>query len=234
MNCIIVDDEFPARKELSYFINNFSSIKIIEEFEDGIKALEYIQNNKVDIIFLDINMPMLDGITLSKVINSLENKPLIVFITAHKEHAIDAFEVGAFDYIMKPYSENRIITSLKRLEKSEENKQNKVDRLTFWKNEKLIVVNTEDIYYCQADERKVIIFTKNDKFEVVSGISDFFKKLPQGNYFKCHRSYIVNLDKITEIIPWFNNTYIVKLRGIDIEIPVSRNSISEFKRRMGI
>jgi len=107
MNCIIVDDEFPARKELSYFITNFSSIKITEEFDDCIEALEYVKEHKPDIIFLDINMPKLDGIQLAKIINNLTPKPTVVFVTAYREYAADAFEIEAFDYILKPYSESR-------------------------------------------------------------------------------------------------------------------------------
>lgn len=234
MNCIIVEDEYPARKELDYFIKTFSSIKIEEEFDDSMKALEYIQNHHIDIIFLDINMPKLDGIILGKIIRNMENKPKVVFITAHPEYAIDAFEVEAFDYILKPYSENRIITALHRLERSSTKKIAASNKITLWKNDKMMVINVEDIYYCQASERKVSVYSKNDEFEIVSTISDFFKKLPGSNFFRCHRSYIVNLDKITEITPWFNNTYVIKLGVMKTDIPVSRNYINEFRLKMGI
>lgn len=234
MNCIIVEDEYPARKELDYFIKTFSSIKVVEEFDDSMKALEYIQNHHIDIIFLDINMPKLDGIVLGKIIKNMENKPKVIFITAHPEYAIDAFEVEAFDYILKPYSENRIITALHRLEKSSTNKSTTSNKITLWKNDKMMVINVDDIYYCEASERKVSIYSKNDKFEIVSTISDLFKKLPELNFFRCHRSYIVNLDKITEITPWFNNTYVIKLGIMKTDIPVSRNYINEFRVKMGI
>ena len=117
MNCIIVDDEFPSREELKYFINNFSNIKIMEEFDDSIKALEYIEENKPDIIFLDINMPKLDGMALGKIISHFPKQSLIIFITAHKDYAVDAFEIQAYDYILKPYSEERIVSTLKNIEK---------------------------------------------------------------------------------------------------------------------
>lgn len=233
MNCIIVDDEYPARKELSYFINTFSGIKIEEEFDDGIEALEYIQNHSLDIIFLDISMPKLTGIAFGKIIKNMKNKPKVVFITAYPQYAIDAFEVEAFDYILKPYSENRMITALKRLEKFTFNKAG-TNKITLWKNDKMIVISVDDICYCEASERKVFVYNKDDRFEIVSTISDFSKKLPESNFFRCHRSYIVNLDKITEITPWFNNTYIVKLQEMNVDIPVSRSSINEFRQKMGI
>lgn len=233
MNCIIVDDEIPAIQELCYFIKNFSSIKILNEFDDSIKALEYIQNNPIDVIFLDINMPKLDGLTLSRVINTLKQKPLLVFISAHKEYAIEAFEVAAFDYILKPYSEERIVETLHRLENSNVAKSSS-NKITLWKNEKLFVISINDIYYCESQEHDLLINTKDNQFKITSSISDFYKKLPQNTFLRCHRSYIVNLDKIIEIIPWFNNTYMLKLQGIDAEIPVSRQNISEFKHLMGI
>lgn len=236
MNCIIVDDESPARRELAYFINNFSSIKILEEFDDGIKAMEYIQSNEPDILFLDINMPKLDGITLSKVIKNFKKRPMIIFITAHREYAVEAFELEAFDYILKPYSESRIVNTLLRLDKCSNinSNNNSINKITLWKDDKLMVININDIYYCEAHEREVHIYTKDNKFILVSSISDFLKKLPDTNFFRSHRSYIVNLEKVCEIVPWFNNTYMIKLQGIDDSIPVSRNNISEFKMLMGI
>jgi len=233
LNCIIVDDEYPSIQELSYFITNFSSITISETFDDSIKALEYIQRHSVNVIFLDINMPKLDGLTFSKVINTLPVKPVLVFITAYREHALEAFEVSAFDYILKPYSQTRIADTLQRLENSTAVKFYR-DRITLWENGKLFVLEANDIYYCEAHKHEVNVYTKDKRFVVASSISDFHKKLRQDCFFRCHRSYIVNIDKITEIIPWFNNTYMLKLKGLDAEIPVSRQNILLFKKLMGI
>ncbi|MBE6043419.1 MAG: response regulator transcription factor [Clostridium thermopalmarium] len=236
MNCIIVDDEYPAREELKHFINEFSSIVIEAEFDDSIKALEYIEKNKPDIIFLDINMPKLDGMALGRIINNFEEKIDVVFITAHKEYAVDAFEVEAFDYILKPYSEERIMSTLKRLEKSRSDNDVKYvsNKMTLKKDNKLKVIEVSDICYCEASERETIIYTSSNRYTEHCSISEFYKRLPKEHFFRTHRSYIVNLDKITEIIPWFNNTYMIKLKGIDEEIPVSRNNINNFKQLMGI
>ncbi|MDF2532189.1 MAG: response regulator transcription factor [Clostridia bacterium] len=233
MNCIIIDDEYPSIQELSYFISNFSTIKILDTFDDSIKALEYVQKNTVDVIFLDINMPKLNGLALSRVINTLNTKPILVFISAYSEYAIEAFEVAAFDYILKPYSENRIVDTLKRLESCTAAKCSN-NKITLLKNNKLFVVNIHDICYCEANEHEVFIYTKDDQYKISSSISDFYKKLPQRSFFRCHRSYIVNIDKIIEIIPWFNNTYMLKLQGLTSEIPVSRQNIILFKQIMGI
>lgn len=240
MKAIIVEDEFLAREELKYFITNYSNIEIIDEFEDGIEVLKFIQNNEVDIIFMDINIPSLDGVLLAKSISKFSKKPYIVFITAYKEHAAEAFEIEAFDYVLKPYSESRIVSMLKKLENFNTHKENNLyktnihNKINLWKNEKIIVVNIDDIYYCVAEERITHVFTKKDEYSVNFGIAEFYDKLPKDIFFRCHRSYIVNINKIREIIPWFNNTYNLKLQDIDYQIPVSRSNIKEFKQLMNI
>ena len=233
MNCIIVDDEYPSREELKHFINNFSNIKIMDEFDDSIKALEYIEVNNPDIIFLDINMPKLDGMALGKIINHFPKRSLIIFITAHKDYAVDAFEIQAYDYILKPYSEDRIISALKKIENflSKKSINNKI---TLWKDNKMMVKSIFDISYCEARERETLIYIKGDQYNVNCSISEFYKKLPKEFFFRSHRSYIINTDKITEIIPWFNNTFMLKIQDEKEDIPVSRNNIIEFKQIMGI
>ncbi|GKZ01880.1 LytR/AlgR family response regulator transcription factor [Paraclostridium bifermentans] len=246
MKCIIVEDEFPAREELKYFIKNHSNIEIVSEFDNGIDVLKFIQENSIDVIFLDINIPMLDGILLAKTINKFKYKPKIVFITAYKEHAVEAFELEAFDYVLKPYSDQRIINTLNKLKDCEENekvlkreqnleeKSDVQDTITMWKNDKIIVLKFDDIYYCEANERETIVYTKENEYIVKSSISEFLKSLPSNQFFKTHRSYIVNINKIKEIIPWFNSTYILKLNDIKKEIPVSRSNIKEFRNTMHI
>ena len=166
MKAIIVEDEFPAREELKYFIKNFSKIEILNEFDNGVEVLKFIQENIVDVIFLDINIPLLDGMLLARTINNFKFKPKIVFITAYKEHAVDAFELEAFDYILKPYSDDRIISMLNKLEKSyssnisidnklEEEKKfvqkSKASSISLWKNDKLRVVNIKDCLLYTSD-----------------------------------------------------------------------------------
>ena len=229
MKAIIVEDEFPAREELKYFIKNFSNIEILNEFDNGVEVLKFIQENVVDVIFLDINIPLLDGMLLARTINNFKFKPKVVFITAYKEHAVDAFELEAFDYILKPYSDDRIISMLNKLEKSNSNdisidnklkeekkfaQKPKASSISLWKNDKLRVVNVKDIYYCEARERETIVYTIDSEYVVKGPIKEFEKNLDANLFFKTHRSYIVNTSKINEIIPWFNNTYKLKLDDI--------------------
>lgn len=236
MKAIIIEDEFPAREELKYFIEKFSKIKLEKIFDDSIKALKYLEENQVEIIFMDIQMPNLDGMSLAKIISKLDKKTKIIFISAYKEYAIEAFEISAFDYILKPYSEERIISTLKKLEEFKEIEEPVTNnfKIVLWKNEKMIAVKVSDICFAEAMERETIIYTKYEIYTANSSISEFLKKLPENLFFKTHRSYIVNINKICEIIPWFNNTYNLKLEGLEKEVPVSRNNLKEFKKIMGI
>lgn len=240
MKGIIVEDEYLSREELKYFIKNYSGIEIVGEFDDGLDVLKFLQENEVDAIFLDINIPSLDGVFLAKNISKFAVKPYIIFITAYKEHAAEAFEIEAFDYILKPYSEDRIISMLRKLEmnynleKNKNNENHTLGKINLWKNEKIIVLDMDEIYYCTAKDGIISVYTKDEEYLVHSSISEFYNSLPKDKFYKCHRSYIVNITKIREIIPWFNNTYNLKLNGIEKEIPVSRSKIKKFKQLMNI
>lgn len=248
MKAILVEDEYLAREELEYLIKTHSDIEIVGQFEDGIDALKFIQDNEVDVIFLDINIPSLDGVLLGKSISKFSKKPYIVFITAYKEHAIEAFEIEAFDYILKPYHESRITSMLLKLQAAHIREQgadnlnlvNPVvragvkNRINLWKNEKIIVVDIEDIYYASAQEKVTFVYTKDEEYTMNMSISDFHNSLPPGVFFRCHRSFSINISKIREIIPWFNNTYILKMKDLDYEVPVSRSKIKEFRQLMNI
>lgn len=242
MRAIIVEDEVLARRELAFLIEVHSAIRIDAEFEDGLDALKYLQTEEVDVIFLDINIPSIDGVLLAQNISRFSVKPYIVFITAYKEHAAEAFEIEAFDYILKPYSETRIKAMLHKLEGAfaargrhgEEEPMKVSNKVNLWKSEKIIVVDADDIYYASAQEKMTIVITNGEEYSMALSISEFHSRLPQERFFRCHRSYLVNLSKIKEIIPWFNNTYLLRLRDLDVEVPVSRGKVKEFRQIMRI
>ncbi|AIQ10884.1 LytR/AlgR family response regulator transcription factor [Paenibacillus durus] len=239
MKAIIVEDEELARQELAYLIQANSGIEIVAQFEDGLDALKFLQTQEVDVLFLDINIPSVDGVLLAQNISRFSVKPYIVFITAYKEHAAEAFEIEAFDYILKPYSETRIKGMLGKLEAAfaqrpggEEERSPVSNKINLWKNEKIIVVDADDIYYASAQEKTTSVFTRSEEYSMGVSISEFHGRLPQERFFRCHRSFVVNLSKIKEIIPWFNNTYLLRLRDLDFEVPVSRSKVKEFRQIM--
>ncbi|WP_338587845.1 LytTR family DNA-binding domain-containing protein [Paenibacillus sp. Y5S-9] len=266
MRALIVEDEILASEELNYLIQEHSQIEVVDRLEDGLDVLKFLQEQEVDVIFLDINVPSLDGMMLAHHIGKFATKPYIVFTTAYKEHAAEAFELEAFDYILKPYDEKRIAAMLHKLELAfkrdhapveqhvedgpvtmgdgsaaqgdllrERDTNSHTDRrINLLRNDNIIVTDTADIYYAEAQEKVTKVYTKNGEFTMPVSISDFHSRLPQDMFFRCHRSYVVNLSQIREIVPWFNNTYLLRLRDLEAEVPVSRGKVKEFRQLMRI
>ncbi|MGL5355216.1 MAG: LytR/AlgR family response regulator transcription factor [Cetobacterium sp.] len=239
IKCVIVEDEFPAREELKFFIKNNKNFEIEKEFENPIDALKFIEGNNVDVIFLDINMPQLDGMTLGKIIHRVNSKIKLVFISAYKDFAVDAFEIKAFDYILKPYSEDRITSVLEAL--NEEISKNDISskdlsikKITVNLDSKMVVLSTKNILYIEADEKESHIFTEEAMYSSKLKISQLEKILDETTFFRCHRSYIINIDKIVEVEPWFNGTYILKVLNSNFKIAVSRNKVKELKEILTI
>lgn len=234
IKCVIVEDEFPAREELKYFINNFDGVELEKEFDNPVDALKYLQGNKTDVVFLDINMPELDGMSLGKIISKMDENIKIVFITAYRDYAADAFEIKAFDYILKPYSDERIKEVLENITKEKESENSKdvnsrINKITGMLDNKIFVISLDDIYYIEVNEKDSLIYTKDAVYISKVKISKLEEILPKEKFYRTHRSYIVNLDKIVEVEPWFNSTYVLKIADLKFKVPVSRNKIKEFK-----
>lgn len=238
--CVIVEDEFPAREELKYFLSKHKDIHLEKEFESPIDALKYLQDTKVDGIFLDINMPELDGMSLGKILTKLNPQMKIVFITAYRDFAADAFEIHAFDYLLKPYSEERINEVLSSLVSFSENEEEpakeigKVNKITVFSGEKMVVISLDEIYYIEVIDKESKIYTKDSVYTSKFKISKWEEMLPKPKFYRTHRSYIVNLDIVKEVEPWFNGTYILKIKDLSFKVPVSRNNVKEFKELLTI
>lgn len=240
MRVIIVEDEVLAQQELTWLIKEHSKMEIVGTFDDGLDVLKFLQHNRVDAIFLDINIPSLDGVLLAQNISQFAHKPFIVFITAWKEHAVEAFQLEAFDYILKPYQESRIETMLHKLENVWQQQNSPAaplrenDTINLIRDEKIFVTSIHDIYYAEAHEKMTFVYTKRESWVMPMNITEFCSKLPSAHFFRCHRSYCVNLNKIREIEPWFNNTYILRLRDLEFQVPVSRSKVKEFRQLMNL
>ncbi|MFQ1903265.1 LytR/AlgR family response regulator transcription factor [Aeromonas veronii] len=244
LKAIIVEDEYLAREELIYLVNQHSQIEIVASFEDGLEAFKYLQDHEVDVVFLDIQIPSIDGLLLAKNLHKSSHPPHIVFVTAYKEFAVEAFELEAFDYILKPYNEPRIINLLQKLEHAGKSQpattgeasgegsgpHNRTVNLV--KGERIIVTPCEQIYYAEADEKLTYVYTRDDRYVMTMTISEFVSRLPAEGFFRCHRSYCVNINKIREIVPWFNSTYLIRLHDLPFEVPVSRSNIKAFRQLM--
>lgn len=248
IRCIIVEDEIPAADELQYLLNQFDFIEVSGISHNGIDGLALITSLKPNAAFLDINMPTQNGIELAKKIKSFDENIDIIFTTAYETHAVEAFEIEAFDYILKPYSEARIEKVVNRLkhnmlkkdsetnilaEKMNEllNKlnQNKVDfnKVPCEFKGKIVLISIDDIYFCYIEGNKTYIKTKDISYFSNYTLHEIEKKT---NFFRAHRSYLVNMDKVKELFSWFNGTYKLVMNDNEkSEVPISRSNVKDFK-----
>ncbi|MCX7749038.1 MAG: LytTR family DNA-binding domain-containing protein [Clostridia bacterium] len=252
MKTILVDDEVSALEQLEYLLKPYEGVDVIGKYQNPLKALEEIKRIKPETVFLDIEMPEIDGVTMAEEILSMDAKINIVFATAYDEYAIKAFEVNALDFILKPVSRERLYKTIKKIKaKKEESKAENIfaqklaieqysmkrgiKKIPLWKEDSILLVNPTDIFYCTATEKEVTVVTKPElilRSEKTLGYWE--KKLQNQRFFRCHRSYLVNMDKVEEIIPTIQNTYVLKLKGINDEIPISRRCFNNLKELLDI
>ncbi|MCF6462839.1 LytR/AlgR family response regulator transcription factor [Clostridium sp. Cult1] len=250
---IVVDDETPAREELIYMLEKFRDFKVIGEASHGVEALKLNENLKPDLIFLDIQMPKLNGIDVARKIYEGIHRPYIVFVTAYEKYALEAFEVNAMDYILKPICEERLEKGMKRIianigkgEKGyvdrlntliqdiRNKEEDAITRICVHDMGKLIPLDLKEIIYATVEDRNTVIISTKGKFEINYTLSELCEKLDKSTFFRSHKSFLINLDYIEVIEPWFNSTFNVILRDTDMKIPVSRSQSKEFKELMNI
>ncbi|MFZ5943500.1 MAG: LytR/AlgR family response regulator transcription factor [Bacillota bacterium] len=251
LRVIVVDDELPARKELIYLLEeNFTEyVEIIGEAENGLAALEKINKLNPHCVFLDIQMPGINGLDVAQAVYKSHYKTALVFITAYDEYAINAFEFNAIDYLVKPFSLQRLQKTLYRLlegkyeylayyKKIEElltGKTNALPQNTQIPCEdsgRIYLVKPSEIFYCSADEGKVTVHCKRGKFKTFFNLQELENRL---TFFRAHRSYLVNIDFIKVIEPLFHGCCQIILDDeAKTAIPVSRIQTKRLKELFGI
>lgn len=228
---MLVDDEKHALDELAYILQNLSGLKVVSMYEDSTEALEAIKKEPVDLIFLDIDMPRLSGLDLANQIRRLAPDMAIVFATAYDDHAIKAFELDAMDYILKPYDENRIKIAVEKVKERRKRPLEKkpFHKLAIWQGDRVMMIPIGDILYVELVDGEVLVVTQDKQYKINETLSSLEDKLSGAHFLRTHRAYIVNLDKIVEVSPYFNHTLMLKLEGCSAEIPVSRSNVKVFK-----
>tara|TARA_R110000772_G_scaffold236115_1_gene347753 strand:- start:102 stop:785 length:684 start_codon:yes stop_codon:yes gene_type:complete len=200
MKVIIVDDEPRAIELIASYLEHFSSFELVSTFRNGLKALEFLNTNSIDVVFLDINMPHLSGLSLSKMIDS---KTDIIFTTAYSEHALESYEVNALDYLLKPISLERFsktITKLIDKDKNTSSKQDKEASSTIFVKSGLEThqITIDDITYLQKDGNYIYYYVAEKRIMARQSIGGALKNLPE-NFSQIQKSYIVNFSKIDSV-----------------------------------
>lgn len=234
MRIAIIDDEKPARSELIYLIKEIIPDVITVEMESGEEALKIIANERFDILCIDINLGDINGTSLAAAARKLIPDTEIVFATAYNNYAEKAFEVDAFYYLLKPFSEAKVKQMIdkyyQRHSKCNHDNSISICKIPLNVDKKIILVEFTSIVYIESQNRMCIIHTKEKDYKDNNPLNYFEEKLADKGFFRIQKSYLINLNYVLEIYPWFNNTYCVKMEGFKNEVlPISRNQIKNLK-----
>ncbi len=241
MHTLIVDDEPLARNELTYLLKYCAGISSVVEAESIEEALDKMMRYKIDLIFLDIHLTSESGLTLANKINQLKNPPMVIFATAYDEYAIKAFELNATDYVLKPFELARIQAAVRKAwanyqkENShiQEDKQEILKTIPVQMDERIYIIKIEDIIAIAVDNGITTIYTNEKEFSTNETLNAYEEKVKGNSFLRVHRSYLLNINKIVEIQPWFNHTFLVTMNN-QVKIPVSRHYMKQFKEEVGL
>lgn len=241
--CVIVDDEKLARDLLREYLEGYPEISIVAECSKGSEAVEQINKHKPDILFLDVQMPGMNGFD---VLDEIDHDPYVIFTTAYDQYAIKAFEKNAVDYLLKPLDEERFRSAVSRALKRKTTEKGTMEELIrnlrpenrsfeshifVQKSEKLFNLPVEDIVYLEASGDYTIITTRNDQFVSSSGIGKLEEIMDPDTFIRVHRSTIININSLKEIERHFNGGMVVKMQN-GKSFPVSRTYARHIRKKV--
>ena len=238
---IIADDDMGMRLVLRKAIEKSGGFTIAGEAEDGAAALRLFEAMRPEVVFLDVEMPGMTGVECAKKIADIEPKTIIVFATAHQEYMPDAFEVYAFDYLIKPFKIDRLRQTLDRIKDTENVKQGTYEKekikgnytpkkLMIKNKEGISVVDMDEIILVQREDGTTAIYTLQDRYTTSDGLSELEEKLDVSIFFRCHKSYIININYISKIYPYGRWTYIIKLKGTERDALLTREGYEKLEK----
>ena len=245
LRTVVVDDEQLARDELCFLLQQLPGIEVVAQAGDGPEALRVIAEQGPDLVMLDVQMPGLTGFEVARRLVQSEADLHLVFVTAYDQHAIEAFEVNAVDYLLKPVEMTRLVTAVERVRKRRVldrpaqtgpgnldrvlellgARQNRREQLAVKVGDRFLLIHSEEVVHASVEDDVITIVTNS-----LSGTSNYRTldelqaRLDPDVFWRVHRSHLVNINKIREIVPWFSRNYILKMRDTKgSEIPVSRS-----------
>jgi two-component system response regulator LytT len=256
LSTLIVDDEQLARDELAYLLKNIGDVEVVAQGKNGLEAVTLIREHNPDLVFLDVQMPGLDGFgVIKKLLDKKVTLPKIVFSTAFDQYAVRAFEVNAVDYLLKPFDRKRVAQSVERarsmagangpadkldaLVRMLESQKPQTSKILLKAVGRLFLVNQKDICFASIEDGIITVVTSG-----VSGmegqsncrtLEELLDSLDPDLFWRAHRSYLVNINRIKEVVPWFKSSY--QLRMDDkkqTEIPVSRAQTKRLRELFGL
>ena len=235
LRILIVDDEAPARERLRRLLAGLEDVQVVGEAGDGIEAVELIEAQRPDLVLLDIQMPELDGFG---VVQALAEPPAIIFITAYDEYALRAFDVHAQDYLLKPFSRERLEQAIHRAQEARAGESDLaaqlgpllesltsegryLTRLAVSDRDRIRVLDADDVDWIGIEDEQVLVHAGEQVYPIRRTLTDLEARLDPKCFFRAHRSVLVNLDRVQEIIPWFKGSHILRL-STGAEVDLSR------------
>jgi two-component system LytT family response regulator/two-component system response regulator LytT len=253
-SAVIVDDEQLALDELSYLLKSVDDVEVIAQGHNGLEAVNLIKEHSPDIVFLDVQMPGLDGFgVIKKLLDRKVSLPQIIFATAFDQYAVKAFEVNAIDYLLKPFDKKRVGQALDKARKRRQPTSPTTDKLeTLVKmleshrpqNSKvllrsagrLLLIDQKDVCYASIQDGVISVITTNLEGQSnCRTLEELLEGLDSDMFWRAHRSFVVNINRIKEVVPWFKSSY--QLRMDDkkqSEIPVSRAQTKRLRELFGL
>ncbi len=257
LSAVIVDDEQLARDELAFLLKDVGDVEVVAQGKNGVEGVNLIREHNPDLVFLDVQMPGLDGFgVIKKLLDKKVTLPKIVFATAFDQYAVKAFEVNAVDYLLKPFDKKRVAQSVQRVrskleggaassDKLEtlvrmlESQKPQTSKILIRSAGRLFLVNQKDIGFASIEEGVITVVTSGPNgMEGQSNcrtLEELFESLDPNLFWRAHRSYLVNINRIKEVVPWFKSSY--QLRMDDkkqTEIPVSRAQTKRLRELFGL
>lgn len=237
MRIAVIDDERPARSELKHQLQELAPDAVIEEGDSGAAALQMAGDGKYDLCFLDINLGDINGTVLVNALRNMQPDMKIIFVTAYSEYAVKAFELEVTDYVMKPYSKKRLEKVLKKCcSKTMENHETlKLKRIAISSEGKTIFEDIADIIFVETYNRGCKIHMEEREYSDGKSIGEYEKRLENMRFFRIHKSYLINLDKVKEVFPWGNNSLAVRMQGCEESVlPVGREKAKVLRQLLGV
>ena len=248
LRALIVDDEKFSRVSLKKLLKPYSQIEVIDEAADGVEAIEKIEAQKPDLVFLDIQMPGFNGFEVMRSV-ALDPKPQVVFVTAYDKYAVKAFEVNAIDYILKPIDEKRLKLTMEKISHKGKSVQEDFEKirklllnldkfksppqhLPLRRGRKIVLMSPADIHYLKSEQGVTIVITQSGEYWTHYTLSEIEGILDEQMFFRTHRSTIINLNKIKEIVPAQSGVYDVYLNDTEQTcLPLSRDRARVLRER---
>jgi two-component system, LytTR family, response regulator len=240
IRALIIDDESLARELIKNYLKNQPGIEIIGECENGFDGVKSIAELKPDLVFLDIQMPKLNGFEMLEL---TENPPEVIFITAHNDFAIRAFERNAIDYLLKPFSQERLLAAVSKARDKivagdsgdrriprliQQPLTDKLERIVVKTGTKIRIIPADKIIYLEAQDDYIMVYTDEGKHLKQGTMKYYEDHLDESRFIRVHRSYIVRIDQVTQLEPYGKDSYVLKLKN-GAALKVSRNGLKNLK-----